>query len=273
MIDQQEPADRNKSELTHKITRATQLWLENHGFKPVEAEVSLPHSGERSWVADIAAVISPTKTELIEMKMLPRPPRSMYEKNNTSYDVKRAAWEALYKPIDRGMTCLVEVKATRADFRGDRKWKLTPPTDLAYLALVPGIAKQEEWPAGWGILELRGSVVAQIRTPTPRITTLVEQFAVVYQLAIRCDHRTRYAAARVSNKAYRREQAKTESMDRIDNVVAAVHDIAAGHLRWSDEPLKSVEEALKRHGVKHASAANIERLSELFGIAARTEGK
>ena len=67
----------------------------------------------------------------------------------------------------------------------------------------------------------------------PTTTTLVEQFAVVYQFAIRRDDRTRYAAARVSNKGYiDAQQAKTESMDRIDNVVAAVHDIAAGPGRW-----------------------------------------
>lgn len=277
MTDDSVPADRNKTKLTHDITRAAHQWLDNHGFKPVETEVGMPwmNVNEKGWIADLAGVIVPTQTELIEMKMIPRPPRYEYGKNsegkNEQYKERRDDWKALYKALDRMMTCLVEVKASRSDFRGDRKWKMTPPTDLAYIAMPPGIVKKEEWPDGWGILELRGSIVAQLRTPTPRFAGRDEHFHVVYQLALACDHRVRYAEIRAQQKAQRADDAMRIAIDRIDKVIAAVHDIAAGHLQWTDEPLTSVEEAFRSHGIRNARDADLTKLAKLFKIAARTK--
>ena len=265
-------ADRNKTALTHIVTQAARQWLENHGFKPVESEVYMPPASveEKGWIADLAAVIAPTQTELIEMKMIPRPPRWKYKGDNTHYEPQRYAWEKLYKPLDRLMTCLVEVKTSRPDFRGDRKWKMTPPTDLAYLATPPGIVSREEWPEGWGILELRGQVVAQLRVPTARMATPEQHFSVVYQLAICCDHRTRRADMREQQKQFALHDAQRISVDRIDNIIRAVHDIAAGKLSWGG-PLNSVEEALKSHGIRNARPCDIERLGKLFKIAAKEE--
>jgi hypothetical protein len=268
-----ELADRNKSALTHKVTLAARLWLENHGFKPVESEVWMPPTDtkEKGWIADLAGVIAPTQTELIEMKMVPRPPRWNYGGNNDHYEPRRYEWEQLYKPLDRLMTCLVEVKTSRADFRADRKWKMTPPTDLAWVAMPPGIVKKEEWPDGWGILELHGNVVAQLRTPTARVALDSQRFDVVYQLALACDHRVRRASIRQAEKRFVIEDSKRISIDRLDKVISAVHDIAAGHLRWREEPLKSVEQALRHHGIRNARASEIERLAKLFKIAAHVE--
>jgi hypothetical protein len=226
---------------------------------------------ETGWIADIAGVIVPTQTELIEMKMIPRPPRWNHGGNNDGYEVKHAAWKALYEPINRLMTCLVEVKATRSDFRGDRKWKLTPPVDLAYLAIPPGIVKKEEWPEGWGILELRGDTVAQIRIPTVRAATLQQHFSFIYQLALCCDHRVRRAVMREEQKLTRINDAERILISRIDKIVSAVHDIAAGHVWWSEKPLTSVEQVLTYHGIKNVRAAQLEQLATLFKIAARKD--
>ena len=277
MTDDCVPADRNKTKLTHDITRAAHQWLDNHGFKPVETEVWMPwdSASNKGWIADLAGVIAPTQTELINMKMIPRPPRYEYGKDsgkrNADYKVRREEWEALYRPLSRMMTCLVEVKASRSDFRKDRKWKMTPPTDLAYVAMPAGIAKKEEWPDAWGILELRGDVVAQIRTPTPRFALDSQHFDVVYQLALACDHRVRYAELRAQQKAQRVNDAERITIERLDRVISAVHDIAAGHLQWTDEPLASVEQAFRAHGIRNARECDLEKLGKLFKIAARTK--
>jgi hypothetical protein len=68
--------DRNKSPITHEVTDAVAVWLDAHGFKPVETEVPMV----AGWVADLAAVICPTQTELIALQLIKRPPRSMRTK-------------------------------------------------------------------------------------------------------------------------------------------------------------------------------------------------
>lgn len=263
-------ADRNKSELTHKVTQATYTWLDNHGFKPVETEVEMPWTNvkEKAWIADLAGVIVPTQTELVEMKMIPSPPRYNYMGKNDEYRAKREAWEALYKPLDRRMTCLVEVKTSRGDYCGDRKWTLTPGTDLAFVAVPSGMVKPEEWPAGWGVFELRGDSVVKVRNPVPRVATIQEHLDVIYQIAIRRDHRTRHADLREARKMERIENCETISIDRIDKIMDAVRDIMAGST-WYGAPISSVEQALKIHNIRHAKGPQLERLAKLFGIAAK----
>src|SRR5690242_1203826 len=64
--------DRNKTELTHRVTAAASLYLSECGFKPVETEVPI----EQGWIADIAGACQPTPTELTKMKLVP--PRARY---------------------------------------------------------------------------------------------------------------------------------------------------------------------------------------------------
>lgn len=264
--------DRNKTDLTHKITDAASQWLDNHGFKPVETEVCVPSAPtEKGWIADLASVICPTQTELIELRFIKRPPQYRYGHRNEDYEERRAAWETEFKKVFRRMTCLVEVKTSRSDFIGDRKWKLTPPTDLAWIALSPGIATVEECPEGWGILVMRGDLINQVRVPTPRVSTVEEQLHVIYQIAIRRDHRTRYAQEREWQKEDRIRRAGTESRDRMQNIIHAVRDIAAGKFQYSETPINSVEDALSYHGVRNAKERELEMLAELFGIAAKRQ--
>jgi len=51
--------DQNKTELTRKVTAGAATWLTNLGAKPVETEVHV----RQGWIADLAAVWCPTRTE------------------------------------------------------------------------------------------------------------------------------------------------------------------------------------------------------------------
>lgn len=268
-------ADRNKTALTHQITQATISWLDNHGFKPVETEVEMPRVGseEKGWIADIASVIVPTQTELVRMKMVPSPPRYNYlTKDNDGYMEKREKWQALYLTLARRMTCLVEIKASRGDFRGDRKWRMTPPTDLAFVAVPSGMIKPEEYPENWGVIELRGDCMVKVSSPVARVATQEQHLHVIYEIAVRRDHRTRYQENREWWKAYRANSAADVSIDRIDKIIDAVRDIAARSTRWN-EPITSIEQAFRIHGIRNARERQLERLAELFGIAAKKEEK
>lgn len=260
--------DRNKSELTHKVTEATSQWLDNHGFKPVETEVQVSNS----WIADLAGAIDPTQTELIDMRFVPRPPRYEYGgKKNDTYRERREVWEANFKPWFRQMTCLVEVKTSRGDFLNDKKWKATPPTDIAFIAMPSGMMKTTEWPDGWGVIELRGDLAVKMRNPVPRVATAEEQLKVIYSIAIRRDHRTRYAQDREQQKEQRIEQAEHRLNHRIDCVIDAVRDIVAGKFRRSGEQITSVEQVLIHHGLRKVRPHSLERLSEILGIAAQKD--
>lgn len=259
--------DRNKSLLTHEVTETSWRWLDTHGFKPVEEEVQVANR----WIADLAGVIDPTQTELIEMKMIPRPPRYQYGKKNDDYVEKREAWDSLFRSVFRRMTCLVEVKTSRSDFTGDKKWKLAPPADLAYLAVPPGILKETEWPVGWGILELRGSCMVQKRLPVPRVASIEEHLNVIYQIGLRRDHRTRYAEHRQQQKEWRVQNGEIQTNHRIGKIINAIDDILRGHTRYSTEPIANVEQALEWYGIKNVHAGHLERLAEVFGIAAKKD--
>lgn len=265
--------DRNKTDLTHKITDAASQWLDNHGFKPVETEVCMPWStngeNQKGWIADLASVICPTQTELINLRFVKRPPQYRYGHKNEDYEERRAAWDTEFNKVFRRMTCLVEVKTSRSDFMGDRKWKLTPPTDLAWIALAPGIATVDECPEGWGILVMRGDLINQVRVPKPRVATVEEQLHVIYQIAIRRDHRTRYAQEREYSKEERLQRAVDASQAR--DIVHAIRDIVTGQFGSSEFPIESAEQAFSYHGIHNVKDSELEMLAELFGIAAKRQ--
>jgi hypothetical protein len=63
---------------------------------------------------------------------------------------------------------LVECKATRADFLADRAkpFRLNPEQGVGserFYMTPPALVKPEELPAGWGLLEMRGSKIAMVR--------------------------------------------------------------------------------------------------------------
>ena len=262
--------DRNKTPLTHEVTAATMRWMDQGGFKPVETEVTVSLSGEKAWIADIAGLIEPTQTELVDMGLIPRPPRYSYQRPNIGYKEKREAWEEKYRVFNRLMTAVVEVKTQRSDFVGDRKWGLESPADISFVALSPGVAREEEVPLSWGILVLRDGEMKKIRNPIPRQSTINEQFLILYSTAIRRDHRTRYALQREMQKRDRIEGADRRSMEKMVDVVEAVVDVSKKAYP-SGEPVNSVEEAFARRGIKNIPFLCSERLSSAFGVPASTK--
>lgn len=135
--------DRNKTEITCKATSAAALYLCERGCKPLESEVHIC----KGWTADLAAVLAPTITELVKLKLLRPRPRTRLVPGLYS------EWWNEGKALQRVMTVVVEVKTTRADFCGDKKWEMSIPADLAYLTVPKGLLSSDEWPNGWGILE------------------------------------------------------------------------------------------------------------------------
>ena len=118
--------DQNKTELTKQITAATCFWLDERGCKPVETEVSVACG----WIADIASVICPSNTELQELKQ-----SAVLEVEQTS---RAGSVEAEVAAMACMMTVIVEVKTSRGDFLGDKKWN-APPLQI-YLGLLRHLA-------------------------------------------------------------------------------------------------------------------------------------
>jgi hypothetical protein len=259
--------DLNKSPLTNEVTSAVALWLDAMGFKPVETEVGMPWvvENEKGWIADLAGVIVPTQTELINLKLLRKSPQYYLPPspilNDNDEWIPNPAYEEWRKERDakqRLMTCLVEVKTSRADFLGDRKWNLSLPTDMAYLAAPKGLVAPPEWPTGWGVLEFHDGAVRQKRQPSLGITTTEQQRDVILSIAVRRDHHTRYARHREFMREDR-EHRKTETINaHLHRITSAVFDILEGKRG-------GVKECLEYRSVKHTEWA-IEELKPLFGI-------
>jgi hypothetical protein len=257
--------DLNKSPLTCDVTSAVALWLDGMGFKPIETEVGMPWStreeNEKGWIADLAGVIFPTQTELINLKLLRRGPRWSLLDNDGKWEKNPAyeEWEKERAAKQRLMTCLVEVKTTRADFLGDRKWNLPLPTDLAYLAYPKGLVDPSEWPAGWGILEFHDGQVRQRRFPFPGQTSSEQQRDVILSIAVRRDHHTRYARIREFNREDRERRNRDKGETRLRNIAYAVLDITQGKH-------ESVENCLSYHGLKNVGSWTLEKLEPLWEI-------
>lgn len=229
--------DRNKTELTLNITRLAALWLDGKGFKPVETEVGV----ERGWVADVAGVAFPTKTELIELRLVKRAPRWCYDgRDNGKYD----AWKAARDAIPSRLTATIEVKTSVGDYRGDRKWTAEWPTSLCYVAMPEGMIPPEQWPKDWGVIlfSQEGTTVRKVFPPARVATVSIEQHLyVVLNLAVARDHHTRYARLRELRKAARADAGERTTCARISTVISLVKAIHGG---------KPVEEALAYYGFR-----------------------
>jgi len=265
--------DLNKSALTHDVTSAVALWMDEKGFKPVETEVPMPYLtkslDEKGWIADLAGVIFPTQTELINLKLIKKSPPYSFPiddqekwETNPEYDV----WAEELKTKMRLMTCLVEVKTTRGDFIGDRKWKLPLPTDMAFLAVPKGLVAPIEWPLGWGILEFHEGSIRQKRAPVVGSTTVEQQRDVILNIAVRRDHHTRYARLKEYSQRDRIEGKRERETTTLRRLSSAVLTIARGQRQ-------SVENALSLHGIHKPDEILVDQLRGIWGIASRVEDK
>lgn len=253
-------ADRNKSTLTRQLTKAVTLRMDERGFKPIETEV---YAGQ-GWVADLAAAIVPTQTELVKLKLVGRSPRWL--------SPQHVDWAAQVRALKRSiLTCVVEVKATRSDFRADLKWRKTPPANLAYLAVPGGLLKPEEWPEGWGMLEFCASSggLRCVKAPMLRSVEVETQRDLLHEIALRRDHRTRYALLREAQKRERLDEGTAMTCVRIDKLVDAVALLVRGRDRFGIA-VTSVEDALRRLNLKLPERSR-ERLAEVLEVCAARE--
>ncbi len=261
--------DLNKTPLTHDVTSAVAFWMDEKGFKPVETEVPMPwvKENEQGWIADLSGVIVPTQTELINLKLLTRAPKYYLSnghfgnpdeeyKPNPAYE----KWSEELFIKQRLMTCLVEVKTSRGDFVGDRKWNLDIPSDLAYLAVPKGLISPDEWPVGWGILEFSENVIRQKRPSFQFTATVEHQRDIILAIAIRRDHNTRYARLREHERDDRQRRNINKVNSNLNDLSRAVIAIAKGDC-------DNVEQALRRRGIRHANEWTIKELEQLLGIA------
>ena len=227
--------DRNKTEITKDVTAAAAFWLEEHGFKPIETEVHVADA----WVADLAAVIVPTRTELVALKLLKRHPHYL----SPAYET----WDAHASELTRRMTCIVEVKTTLADFRSDQnhKWSTKPPSALAFLAVPAGLIQPDQWPSGWGILECSGEKTCYVRPPEIHKTDLKTDIEIVCAIATRRDHFTRYQRSRDLQRKERITSGEKKMVQRFDQIARAAVSILYGQY-------ENVESALSANGIKLA---------------------
>ena len=246
--------DQNKTEITKQITAATGFWLDERGVKPVETEVTIAWG----WIADIAGVVCPTQTELQDLKLIRRKPS--WKKS----EEEKQAWEVEAGVLNRLMTVVVEVKTSRSDFRGDKKWEWEPPADLCWLAVPAGLIAETERPKGWGILEYsekRDCMISKV-VPPVRTTTAEQQRDLVYAVACRRDNHTRYEHINRLRKEYRDEDKHRQSLTRVKDAMRAALSVARGEYG-------SVEGALEAHRIKLKGGYELEMLglTALWGVA------
>ena len=211
--------DGNKTHVTRMITSGVSDYLNVRGFKPVETEVPVA----RGWVADVAGVCVPTRTEAMAIGLLPRSGRGGPRDHGRR--------EELYNALPAPITALVEIKASRADFLGDRKWKLDRPATLCYVAAPTGVMRESEWPAGWGVLlcsKKHGIVLECLRVPDVRALSDTLTMWLIHEIAVRRDHRTSLRWLRdIRSQACKRETEVRQSV-RVDSVVHAVEALLNG---------------------------------------------
>ena len=236
--------DQNKTEITKQITAATCFWLDERGCKPVETEVFVGFG----WVADVASVVCPSNTELQDLKLIRRAPK-------WSKRAEREAWESEVKAIACMMTVIVEVKTSRGDFMGDRKWTAPPMADLSWVAAPVGLITDSERPQGWGILEYSEARDCMIQRcpPQVRTTTNEQQRNLIHAVACRRDNQTRYEHINRIRRQYAEDNKQRESLTRVKDAMRAALSIAAGEYG-------SVEGALEAHRIKLRSIGELEML-------------
>lgn len=256
--------DRNKTDLTHRVTSSVMRYLDEQGFKPVETEVPVADR----WIADIAGVIVPTRTEAQQMKLVRRQPRYDYRKYKdaiylAAYKRESEAWESLYHVLPNPMTALVEVKTSRADFSKDKKWVRVAPVNLCYLAVPQNLIRPDEYPRGWSVLTVNedGAVRAVQRGKIFDVS-VEQQMQTVLSIAVRRDHHTRYARLREDSKAQRLEQNERENLLRLNKAIRLIVWIRKGGLDEDD----TLERLLSMGGVKRLPEHTMKELRAMWAI-------
>jgi hypothetical protein len=256
MSDTAETCDRNKTDLTRKVTAGIVAWLHEHGFKPVESEVTVAPG----WCADLAGVITPTHTEAQALRLVPRKPRPPC---GLGYEDAMKPWYELVNALPDVLTTIVEVKTARSDFARDDKWSRTPAASLSWLAVPVGLIAPEKYPPSWwGVVECEpeNGAVAKVRRWAPLSPVTVEsRLSLVLAVAVRRDHATRYARHREFMRQATAARNESESRLRMGRAIDAVCEIVKGEGG-------SVEQVLQRERLKRLPFYTRQELDRLWGI-------
>jgi hypothetical protein len=212
-----EPLDRNKTDATHNVTRAVMRYLDERGFKPVETEVPVADG----WVADIAGVCTPTRTEAVRLKLIPASPRC-------AAGEPYQRWNARYQALPCPLTALVEVKVSKSDFSGDHKWDKPSPANLRYLAIPHGLLLSA-YPPGWTVLSVSNDGTVRIVASGDVCNVPADQkMLTILSIAVRRDHATRYQRLRGMMKQYRVTQGEQRTLSRMSDAIRMAFAVATG---------------------------------------------
>ncbi len=199
-----DPLDRNKTNLTHKITALASAYLDVLGCKPIETEVPLSDGK----ITDIASFTYPTMTELKQGKLLKRIIGDEVFGNDNRADLFRYRYGEI-------LTVAVEVKISLSDFKKDlgRKYDLKKhifiPAHLYYLAMPRMVIEKIEGIANhryWGLITCSDNGEKILKIEPPWFVNPLHSYQIIdliAQVAIRRDHRTRYRVMRDFLKSYR----------------------------------------------------------------------
>jgi len=254
-------ADANKSELTLRITEAAAVWLDNIGAKPVETEVPI----DRGWVADLAGAWCPTRTEAQMQGLIPRSVRfsgENWDRHEQRREEREKAFDALPAPI----TIAHEVKVSRGDFRGDKKWDRPWPANMCVLSIPDGMLKPEEYPAGWWILlhsTKAGTLRKVERRGEIRAVADSDRMWFIHQVGLRCDHRVRNQRWRDLQKSHRNTENENVNRERMHRLARVMVDIVNARFASIDETLGY---HLRRPDI---SSWLRDELTPLYGLARR----
>ena len=189
-----EPLDRNKTDMTHRLTALAMWYLELRGFAPVETEVLVGDFG----IVDVAGFCEPTPSETRKLRL-----RNQRRMGLDEFSYSEIMFQ--YGPL---LTAVVEVKVGRQDYLKDRQRKFNlHPAHLCYLAYPKGLLSEDEIPPGWHGLEadkscqqLRRKYWTYPEVQAQHPGDIVEFLAA---LAKRADYRTRFARHRTMTKMIR----------------------------------------------------------------------
>lgn len=213
-----EPLDRNKTDLTHKLTALASGYLAYIGCKPIETEVPVAPG----WIADVAGFTYPTQTELKNAKLLKRlVVENPQLKGVPDYQLDNIFKMRNYFPL----TALCEVKISIADFKKDLERKFQKgAANLNYLVIPQSIkeAVLDIEPhflflhLKWGMIVCSdsGEKITKVESPAVVPMTAADTIDFIASVAIKRDHRSRYSYMRAMMKSYRVEQRERKEREK-----------------------------------------------------------
>lgn len=257
--------DRNKSSVTCAITAQAIEHLKYIGAKAIETEVPLGSA----WIADIAALWSPTPTECLRSKLLP--PRKKVQvvheweggKFTRTEDDPAQKWDEMYSHLPGDITIVHEVKTSYSDFNRDDKFTREPAGDLQILSYLKGCIPEHRLPKNWWLWEHTAGGRLKV-APCPIINHVDwdKKFWLAAALAERQHNRVFNKWQADLQKKYRMEDTLRTAAYRIRNIAKIVHEVARGE--------RTPEEALQYYfnysDLEHNKDYLLPTLREIHGI-------